>query len=774
MSQTLILEQFQKYLTITSRKYLKKLEKEKSINKNKAEKTSNAEKKQKYLAKVQFIEQEIPRHKAFIEALKKHLGDGHCHGFVICHGAMASIEKLKWWENVLVTLANWDGSEEALANTVILPGSNHADEDKSLDKLFYRALYYIVYHQADLDQYPDFGLEELEQDNLLKPNEKHFEILIKNEQPAEAIKKLVRVAGHFARKDVLALLNGEQIKGNICKVETEKHTIRIDYDGKVWMVYDPNYDHRQLSTIHKIGTKEEIVDELLEVLEPFEEDLVISIATLKNNQPITFPYFNKMIKNRKIDLIKGQGLHLLAKYRPDLMHQSLKSLAASINNNNTLPTPFSDKILEKDKEKDISLPLLAHPGPSEVTEQQLVEKKRALAFVRAIGVALQEKGSGQCTGFQALLRHAPDALNFLLQIAEGDEGKSLLAAISKALPEKNKNGWSGLQVLVTTAPHLMEYLIGIADKQNEVQIFSAIAASLQAKANRGPTGLHQFARCAPIALARLFRIAKKKEDVQMLSAITAVLAKKNRQGWTSLHVLARYAPIAMDYLFQIAERTANKQVLCSIAKALPEKSEEGWTVLHLLAKFEPELANRLVKMAVKEKNSVLLTAIVNTLPQKNKNDENIFHIKAEWDTLPILIKKLLIDHANVYQNLQILLKVFGATNNNNLSAWQSLSQTNNMKVVLYIITKSLENLTIEQLTDFDKKLQRASFFPGGEYSGLKVKREAPLLFSPQKVENVLPALRNKTKQLLIEKIEVCQRQEALLLAPYGKRRGSLF
>ena len=96
--------------------------------------------------------------------MKIALKPGHCFGLSVIHGAMDHIKKMNWWEEALVTIANWDGTAAALDHEVKLQGAEEnaywqtkkeREKNKNLDKskvklkyIFERVLYYILSHQA--------------------------------------------------------------------------------------------------------------------------------------------------------------------------------------------------------------------------------------------------------------------------------------------------------------------------------------------------------------------------------------------------------------------------------------------------------------------------------------------------------------------------------------------------------------------------------------------------------------------------------------------------
>ena len=401
---------------------------------------------------------------------------------------MDCIGKGEWWESVLVTLANWDGSEKALKQEVNLPGSAATDKDKTLGYLFNRALNYIVYHQAEFYEQSGFGLKGFEQSKLLqsahdKKSQNHFEIVTADNQPAAVIKNSTVVAGHFTKSDLLALLDENQIQGNICKVGSDDHAIRIGYDGKEWMIYNPNYDHRQLETIHKVGSKEEIVTELLDRMKT--NDLKLSIASLEDQQNLDIPHFEEMLKNRKIDLIKGCGFHLLARFRPDCAKQLLAS----------------------------------------AIEQKTPE------LVQMIIKVILRKDAESWTGFHILARYANEAMSLLFQLAEQSKDKSLLLAIAEALD-------SSLFLLVRYAPTSMSQLFHLVEQTQDHQLLNLIASFLTARENGYSTGLHLLAQNAPDALKQLFQYAIKMDDQDLLTAGLKALSEKDNQS--AFNIIAKW------------------------------------------------------------------------------------------------------------------------------------------------------------------------------------------------------------------------------------------
>jgi len=307
MSQDAVLEVFQDYLSLLQEKHTAELE-------NKKTTANSPEEKEK-------LDRELKDYINYMEELISALKSGHCHGFSICHAAMDLEGKQEWWENLQPKMMEWDGSEEALAQEVNLPGST---QPQTLGQLIERALNYIVYYQG---AYKIGFKEKNTQKLLLQPaprenkNISHFELLTADHKIV-TIKNRAVAAGNFDQNDLLNLLDETQIKDNICIIAstsapgTNGHAIRIGYNNQSWIVYDPNYDHSNPDTIHKIfSDKKAVVLEIIDCLVSDISATSIEIATTRD-QIIAFPYFDEMLKN-KVDFLNRFGMRALVTHAPE-------------------------------------------------------------------------------------------------------------------------------------------------------------------------------------------------------------------------------------------------------------------------------------------------------------------------------------------------------------------------------------------------------------------------------------------------------------------------
>ena len=101
MSQDLIKEKFIKYLDLIEPELIKALESEFS-----------------------HPAQRIADLKNYLNEVREYLEKGYCFGFSVVHGAMDSVGKINWWEEVLVNIANWDETPEQLDQSVLLSDSD--------------------------------------------------------------------------------------------------------------------------------------------------------------------------------------------------------------------------------------------------------------------------------------------------------------------------------------------------------------------------------------------------------------------------------------------------------------------------------------------------------------------------------------------------------------------------------------------------------------------------------------------------------------------------
>jgi hypothetical protein len=352
-----------------------------------------------------FMQQACPNHD--IELRKNLEARGQCFGLSICHAAMHTIGKLHWWEAALVELANWDGNSVTLDRKVILPDADDS-EPVSLQKIFERMLNYVV--QNHVTSATASRIENLQQCNLLDSNNKFFEL-------CDSLGKIKKIqareiaAGNFT-EEALSSLFGDHLDGAICILTNEKHAINLNYLGnEQWMVYNSNYSHESVQTLHKIfSSKEAAAKEILSTL-----GSTIAIEVGYFNPPKTDSLavkFAELIDIEKINLTKKGGLHKLVTSAPE----HLIGLLASMQGDDKAATRMLEYLIAS------------------------VESNK--------------------TGFSFILENSPDSLPSIFNCIWRVENASEL--IAKTLTLQDAAGWSGLHTMATFAsrhlPALLDFI----------------------------------------------------------------------------------------------------------------------------------------------------------------------------------------------------------------------------------------------------------------------------------------------------------------------------
>jgi hypothetical protein len=119
-------------------------------------------------------------------------------------------------------------------------------------------------------------------------------------EPYSTIKSRQKIAGFLSKEQLIKDL--DQIpEESIVLVWGANHVIRIARKGEKWLVYDPNYDHTQLTTMHKIFSKEDCVDEILNRL---TNQITLEVASFDENVVIDFPEYKKILETCPAIFIK--------------------------------------------------------------------------------------------------------------------------------------------------------------------------------------------------------------------------------------------------------------------------------------------------------------------------------------------------------------------------------------------------------------------------------------------------------------------------------------
>jgi hypothetical protein len=356
-----------------------------------------------------FMRQACPEHE--VELRKNLESKGQCFGLSVCHAAMHAIEKLDWWEAALVELANWDRSVSGLDRKVILPD---ADErvPVSLRIIFERMLNYITLHQAVYQS--SSTIEDLQQYNLFDPVNKYFE-LIDTSGKIKTVHTSEVVACNFTPES-LSILFDDHLENAICMFGNEKHAINMNYLGNdKWMIYNSNYSHESIETMHKIfSSKEEAAKEIISIL---GNTLIFNAAYLSapKTNSLSMKFAEMIANSDKINIIRNGGLHALVTRAP----KHLSQFFVAINGDN-----------------------------------------QAILLVAKY---LVTKNSDEQTGFNFITEYAPDSLPALLQVIREVENARVL--IAWVLATQDKKRWTGLHMVAKFAANQLPVLLDFIENE---------------------------------------------------------------------------------------------------------------------------------------------------------------------------------------------------------------------------------------------------------------------------------------------------------------------
>jgi len=257
------------------------------------------------------------------------IDEGYCFGFSLCYSFIES-ERSQWEDN-LIKIATWDGTEATLAK--IISADKFLDESKEIKQqkfaeektkknsklnCFDEVLNYVVFnHAIAKEAYKDFMLNDMNQISFLNYRyEKNavkkmikssmFELL-KSDGTIKCIQDRVIMIRHFT-VDILA----EFLRKNVdCfyhmqfLISNVYHAITLCREKNKWLLYDPNYDHQSKSTIRKeFFAEEELAKEIIAIQGYSLVFRVISLDQTIEDKII--------IENASINDLKEFGLYLFA------------------------------------------------------------------------------------------------------------------------------------------------------------------------------------------------------------------------------------------------------------------------------------------------------------------------------------------------------------------------------------------------------------------------------------------------------------------------------
>lgn len=402
--------------------------------------------------------------------LQKAFQGGHCEGLSRIHGPMGIVKKLRWWEAALVEVALWDKNIASLDTPVLLP---EAEDDKAvpLREIFVRVLNYIVTTHLDASVVSEFRIKNIDNLNIYKRNnfeisagEKHYKIC-----------KSVTLSGYFSKQHLQQLLNEDYLTNATCMVMSDDHSIRIGYLGnEQWLIYNPNYSHDRRGPIHKIMSKDKMLDELLRIQ---NHSLTLQIAHLKlpKAKNIPYQYYSMLLDKHLPELLQGHGLHHII-----------------------LRTPQHIPLILKKVEKDKQVLAAIVDALTNIPEKILDAGEYVVVLPACLRLMVQ-----RCSEYWD---------DFVKIIKTTEEGR---VALETAYADFSVPDDRGYTVLTQTALFNAEYLPKLLQEFEKIGDVGAkvVAVSLDVKHKRSKEpGLLLIEEFAPDAVPKVLELAMKSAD----------------------------------------------------------------------------------------------------------------------------------------------------------------------------------------------------------------------------------------------------------------------
>lgn len=561
--------------------------------------------------------QDIINLESYYKELTKDLNDGVCCGLAVLHAAMDAIQKLSWWESLLVQITNWDERRETLEKELVLPQSSHPEK---LSLLIERVLNYVHFHQVTEFSQKYHGV--FDQSSLLDPTTGFFELL--DERDSKNIKTLTiqhraDAIGQFQYQELMNIFNEKKLSDHFIFISNWNHRVRAFFQNKKWCIYDANNSHCDVtSLIVSFTNKSEFIKAIQSHLGPH---LRIEIATCDKDK--TLPQL-QCIENLKADaiarLFEKESFFILARYKPQFLFFVLKKMA-------TLPDGqklVAETLCNTNKEGWTGLQVVAQYSPDSF-DKVLDIALRLPDGVKLITETLSLHANNGWTGFQAVAAKAPTSLNRILDIASGaPDGCKLIAA---TLAHRSDNGWSGFQTIAYCAPASLDKSLDVTLETPNGAAF--IASSLAESDYNGWTGIQFIAQCAPKTLDKIFDMVLKMPELSKLIA-KALSQRNDEDGLIGLETIAQCNPTSLDKALDIVSKaTFDHEYICKI---LQERDQNGMCPLMYL------LIN------VPEKGLSILLKYAPSLLDKKSIQEMLFSKSQHSKTMKQLAWELTLNH----------------------------------------------------------------------------------------------------------------------------------
>lgn len=691
----------------------------------------------------------ISEQEKFIQDYKAGFKAGHCFGFSVSHGAMDYIGKLNWWEHALTELNNWNGLIDSLDEEIIIPDSTD-NKPTTRRKLFDLALSFIVHIQAvprDGVAVQEFLLNKINQSDIFQSFSSHLEV-IDNNNEVQTIKSSEKISGYFTEENLKSVMMEENFNNAMCIIGSSEHAMRLKYMGdNQWMLYDPNYSHETIKSMHLIGDKDVVVNAIFRRLKTHA--IGMTFASFDYEKKFDLSAYNNIMKNSPESLLMKQGLQRLIEYKPV---NSIQLFQMAYNGNKKIEKVIINSLAEHDVEsrgfhyiankfsiflstlfkwadKNESLQLAIAKGlvakplnKSSVLMDAIIineffkkllqraESKKDLEIISVIEKIVVERPD--------VAIHSSNNFHTLLELAE--KYASIRSAIAKSFSIELTGKYTWVSYMVGS--NSLSKLLDLADDTDQgLALRSAIADILLQKSQDGRTGMDVIANAEPSSLLRIFKIADDRIQSAIAQCLTEALVDKN-YTWFSFLSINKLLPI----LFQMAEN--NSEMKSVLAHIIIQKNNNRGSGIQFLMQYSlDDLPDLLSLIDDSPQGKELQSAIATSLANQNRDNQTGLDYVIQRSSKSI---KLIIDTVleNNSASVPDILKAFSTINSQGMTGWQMIDKhavsSFQKEEILNSLLAVIGGMDSDSLIDIGSSVSEALADHNSVYRGLCKERDA--------------------------------------------------
>lgn len=233
---------------------------------------------------------------------------GICFGLSLCLNEMHLLGKSDWWTNTLKILMNWDETKGSLNTTFTpkdLPG---LEQETTLNKLFERAINYIIYYQS--------GYIFKEQINVYSALSQWTSYCLDKEKTQKNSDRIAlknyALSWNFTTSQLESMLDKKNISGNPILILNETHACTLIWDEQKseYLFYDPNYSTGEPNSFKNL------TDAIKEIHSLLGTNLSLHFRSREENALKIEKYYKSIIKESNLKNIPEIIKNLLCYYNP--------------------------------------------------------------------------------------------------------------------------------------------------------------------------------------------------------------------------------------------------------------------------------------------------------------------------------------------------------------------------------------------------------------------------------------------------------------------------